>query len=397
MGKRERRSQRRAKGTGSISVLPDGRADAEFKVREWDGQVRRIRKRLDSETDAERWLVRVRYEHERHTLPSPESERLTVGEYLASWQESIEGTVSRHTYRDYADKCALHITPTLGRLRLRDLTREHLQKLYQKKLREGLSPRSVRYIHVTLSKALHDAEGSGLVAKNVARFARPPKDEHTEREVMSVAEAMLFLEAIRGDRLEALYLLAVTTGLRRGEMLGLKWSDIDLEAGTLRVSRSLDTYYGPAKENAPKRQASRRPAKLPAPVVDALSRHRRSQEAAQRRLGPLWKGPPALKLEEGYVFTTSVGTPQRGDNLLSRSLKPLMRKAGLPEYNFQTLRRSNATFLVLLGIHPRTAMRWLGHSDVSTTMKVYQQAPDELQEKAAELMGELLFKNREQE
>jgi integrase len=93
----------------------------------------------------------------------------------------------------------------------------------------------------------------------------------------------------------------------------------------------------------------------------------------------------------GLRLHDTVGTPERGDNLLSRSLKPLLKSAGLPEYNFQTLRRSNATFLVLLDIHPRTAMRWLGHSDVATTMKIYQQAPDELQEKAAELMGDLLF------
>ena len=105
-------------------------------------------------------------------------------------------------------------------------------------------------------------------------------------------------------------------------------------------------------------------------------------------MGPLWKGP---EIDESYVFTTTVGTPERGDNVLSRGLKPLMKKAGLPPYNFQTIRRSNATFLVLLGIGPRVAMRWLGHSDVATTMRVYQQAPDELQEKAAELMGELLF------
>ncbi len=382
-------NERRTRGTGSISVRPDGKADAELKVVEWDGTTRRIRKRLPSKKDAERWLVRVRYEHERNTLPSDEAERITLGGYLERWlRDSVEGTVSRHTYRDYQDKVRLHIAPVLGRVRLRDLTSDHLQKLYRKKLEEGLSPRSVRYIHTTMSKALHDAEGADLVAKNVARFAKPPKDVHTEKPVMSVGDAMLFLDAIKGHRLEALYLLAVTTGLRRGEMLGLKWQDIDLDAGTLKVSRSLDTYYGPARENAPKRQASRRPAKLPASVVEAFKRHRASQEARRASLGPLWRGP---ELDEGYVFTTTVGTPERGDNLLSRSLKPLMREAGLPEYNFQTLRRSNATFLVLLGVHLRVAQRWMGHGDITTTMRYYAQAPDELQEKAAELMGDLLF------
>ena len=257
---------RRPKGTGSISVRPDGKADAELKVTEWDGTLTRHRKRLPNKQAAERWLVRVRYEQEQGMLLSKENERLTLGDYLTSWLESIEGTVSRHTYRDYQDKVRLHIAPALGKIRLRDLTKDHLQKLYRKKLSEGLSPRSVRYIHVTMTRALHDAHGADLVRKNVASFAKPPKDIHDEKPVMSVADAMLFLEKIRGDRFEPLYLLAVTTGLRRGEMLGLKWTYVDLEAGTLKVSRPLDTYYGPAQENAPKRQASRRASKLPPPV-----------------------------------------------------------------------------------------------------------------------------------
>lgn len=102
------------KGTGSISVRPDGKADAEIKIKEWDGTETRHRKRLPSREAAERWLVRVRYEHERNMLPSAQSERLTLGEYLTSWLESIEGTVSRHTYRDYQDKVRLHINPILG-------------------------------------------------------------------------------------------------------------------------------------------------------------------------------------------------------------------------------------------------------------------------------------------
>lgn len=222
----------------------------------------------------------------------------------------------------------------------------------------------------------------------MARWAKPPKDEHEEKPVLSVADAMLFLDAIRGDRMEALYLLAVTTGLRRGEMIGLKWSDLDLTKGTLKVSRSLDQHYGPAKENAPKRAASRRPAVLPAPVIEVLRGRREAQSAERKAAGRAWRGGPP---GEGYIFATCMGTPERGDNLLARSLKPQMLAAGLPPHNFQTPRRSNATFLVLLGMNPRVAMRIMGHADVGTTMRHYQQTPDELQERAAELMGKLLF------
>jgi integrase len=277
--------KRRAKGTGSVSERPDGKADAEFKFREWDGTLMRCRKRLPSKEAAERWLVRVRYEHERQMLPSAEAERLTLGDYLVSWLSDIEGTVSRHTLRDYADKVRLHIAPALGNTRLRELTTGHLQKLYRRKLSEGLSPRSVRYIHVTLSKALHDAAGRDLVRKNVAKFAKPPKDEHSEKPVISVADAVLFLEAIRGDRFEALYLLAVTTGLRRGELLGLKWVDVDLDAGTLKVSRSLDSLYGPHQEVAPKRQASRGDG------LNVLSTRQTPQPSADRQHSSRSSGP----------------------------------------------------------------------------------------------------------
>lgn len=153
-------AQRRPKGTGSISELKDGtgRVDAEVKTREWDGTETRHRKRLPSRFEGERWIRKVLYEHERDMLPSPDSERLTLGEYLDGWLAGVEGTVSRHTFRDYKDKVRLHIAPVLGKVCLRDLTPAHLQRLYKRKLlQEGQSPRSVRYIHVTLSKALHDA------------------------------------------------------------------------------------------------------------------------------------------------------------------------------------------------------------------------------------------------
>lgn len=126
---------------------------------------------------------------------------------------------------------------------------------------------------------------------------------------------------------------------------------------------------------------------LPTPVVEALKRRSAQQAAEKLKAGRAWT-------ETGYVFATRVDTPERGDNVLSRGLKPLMEKAGLPRHNFQTLRRSNATFLILLGVNPRVAMRWLGHSDVATTLRFYQQAPDELQERAARLMGELLLRGK---
>lgn len=179
--------------------------------------------------------------------------------------------------RYYEDKVRLHLKPALGRTRLADLTTQHLDRLYRKKLQEGQSPRSARYMHTTISKALHEVEGADLARKNVAQWIKPPKDGHEDKSVLSVADTMLFLEAIHGARMEVLYLLAFTTDLRRGEMLGFEYSDLDLAKGTLKVSRSLDQHYGPAQENVPKTAALPCPAGLPTPVAEAL---RRRQEEA---------------------------------------------------------------------------------------------------------------------
>ena len=201
---------------------------------------------------------------------------------------------------------------------------------------------------------------------------------------MTVEEAQRFLQAIVGDRLEALYLLAVTTGLRRGELLGLKWTDLELERGHLWVERSLDTLYGPAVENDPKRASSRRPAVLLAPVVASLEAHRVRQAEERLAAGPAW-------CEHGYIFPTRVGTPERGDNVLKRSLKPLAAELGDPSLDFRKLRRSHSTFYAVLNVHPRVAQMNMGHRSFSTTMKYYTGVPADLQKQAAEALGELLF------
>ncbi len=231
---------------------------------------------------------------------------------------------------------------------------------------------------------MHQAEAWDLVRKNVARFAKPPKPAAEEREPMSPGEIRAFLAAVRGDRDEALYLLATTTGMRRGELFGLKWEDLDLDAGRYRVRRSLDTQYGPAAENDTKRRASRRPGILLPQVVASLRRHADLQRADRLKAGPRWS-------ENGYVFPTNRGTPQRADNVLKRSLKPLCERHGLRRLTFTDLRHSVATFLALLDVHPKTAQRILGHGSVTTTLAVYTHALDEMHADAAGRLGEFLF------
>ena len=383
MVKSKKKGRQRANGEGAISDRKDGRKDVELTIHGSLG-IQRLRTTKKNRTEALAWIEQMKRDHADGGLDL-DAKKTTVGEFLDLWlRDSVKGSVARHTYVDYEGKVRLHLKPTIGHLKLQALTSAHLQALYRRKLEEGLSPRSVGYVHTTIRKALAQAEAWDLVKKNVARFARPPKESHSEPDAMTVKEAQAFLRAIAGDRLEALYLLAVTTGLRRGELLGLKWADLDLERGHLRVERSLDTLYGPPAENDPKRASSRRPAVLLPPVVASLKAHRARQAAEKLAVGPAWR-------EHGYIFPTRVGTPERGDNVLKRSLKPLAAEIGDPTLDFRKLRRSHSTFYAVLNVHPRVAQMSMGHGSFDTTMKYYTGVPADLQKQAAEALGELLF------
>ena len=165
---------------------------------------------------------------------------LTVGEYLDRWlSDSVKDTVRQRTYERYEQIARVHIKPTLGRIKLKTLTPVHVRALYREKLDAGLAPRTVQYIHVTLQKALSQAVADGLIPRNAAVSVKAPRPVKKEIKPLSPEQARAFLEAARGDRFEALYVLAVHCGLREGELLGLRWEDSDLDAGTIAVRRAL--------------------------------------------------------------------------------------------------------------------------------------------------------------
>lgn len=372
-------------GQGGVSERRDGRYDAYLTVCDPDGTKRVDRVTKPTRLEALRWLNKRRHERDEGVILPRDAERITVAGYLRRWlSDSVEGTVSRHTYRDYRDKVGNHIIPALGRKKLKDLTHQDLQALYRKKTEEGLSARTVRYVHTTMGKALHEAEAADLVRKNVARFAKPPKPDAEEREPMAVEEIRAFLTAIRGHKDEALYLLAITTGMRRGELFGLRWPDVDLEKRRYKVSHSLDTLYGPPVLKDPKRGSGKRSGILLPEVVAALEAHRKRQLEDRLRAGPRWQ-------ENGYVFPTNRGTPQRADNVLKRSLKPLCVEAGLRPLTFTDLRHSCATTLALLGVHLRTAIKIMGHASEAMLLNVYTHVLDEMEEDAAERLRSFLF------
>jgi integrase len=370
-------------GEGGVYQRKDGRFDAYITVQAHDGsKVLRTTKRTKKE--AREWLNEKRHQRDKGTLPSHDADRITVGAYLDRWLKTIHGTVARHTHKDYESKVRVHLKPAIGRIKLKDLRADDLQVLYAQKTAAGKSARTVEYIHTTIRKALERAEAWDLVTKNVARHAKPPKKGHTEHDVLSRDQVRRFFEAAQGDRFEALYILALTTGMRRGEILGLKWADIDLRRGYLRVLRSLSTDHGPPVEVAPKREASKRPVKLMPEAVSLLCAHKKRQLEERLRAGPRWE-------DNGYVFPTTVGTGMSGNNLRNRSLRPLLERAGLPPLTFHELRHTFATLELEIGTPAKVVQEILGHASIKQTLDTYSHVAPSMQEEAADKLREHLF------
>jgi integrase len=290
---------------------------------------------------------------------------MTVGEYLDRWLESTKGTVKERTWIRAEVDVRVHIKPALGKTRLDRLNSLQLQALYRAKLDAGLSPRTVRMIHATLHKSLKQAVGWQLVPRNVAQAVAPPREQRREISPLDEEQVKRLLGAAVGDRLEALYVLAVTTGMRSGELLGLKWEDIDLRAGTLRVRRTV--FNGKVSE--PKTAKSRRSIKLTRSSVRALQGHPVVGE---------------------WVFCTGVGTTISVHNFHNRSWRPLLRKAGLPQIRFHDLRHTCATLLLTKGVHPKVVQELLGHSSIAITLDTYSHVLPNMQGEAVRAMEDMV-------
>src|SRR3712207_6393375 len=199
------------------------------------------------------------------------ADNLKLGEYLGRWlTDSVRDTVRPTTFERYEQMVHLHIRPVLGKVKLKNLTSAHVRGLYRQKLDAGLSPRTVQYVHVTLHKALKQAIADGLIPRNATESVKPPQVRREEMRPLTAEQVKVLFGAAKGDRLEALYILAVTTGLRQGELLGLKWDDVDLELGTLQVKRTLTTAKGGPVLSAPKTKGSRRTVHLSQTALEAL-------------------------------------------------------------------------------------------------------------------------------
>jgi integrase len=321
--------------------------------------------------------------HAVETGTMSDARGVTVGDFLDQWlADVVRPNVRPWTYAGYEVHVRLHLKPTLGRVQLDRLTPLHVQQLLNRKLESGLNPKSVRYIRGTLSTALNQAVRWGLISRNAASLVDGPRVEQYEIQPFTPEEARAFLAAIKGDRLEALYSVALTMGLRQGEALGLRWQDVDLGLGYLRVSRQLQRIDGKAQLVEPKTRRSRRTIAMPTSIVNALKEHCSRQKDEKTKATEHWT-------ENGLVFCRPDGKPM-DPTRVSKEFHHHLARAGLPQRRFHDLRHSCATLLLVQGVSARVVMDVLGHSQIGLTMNTYSHVIPELRRQAADRMDDLL-------
>jgi integrase len=363
MGKHSK-SGRRGNGEGTIYERPNGTYAATFTLDEGK------RKTIYAKTykEAQEKLRKALYEQQQGILITAPQQ--TVAQFLTDWLENTQRqSVRPRTYERYEEIVRLHIIPVLGRHKLQSLSAQQVQGFYTKKSKEGFAALTVISFHNLLHKALDMAMKWNLVAKNVCKAVTPPRRQRFEVTSLTLEQIQKLFAVVEGHRLEALFKLALATGMRRGEILGLKWQDIDFAKGTLQIRRVLSRIPSkmPGKgytEAEPKTQQSRRTIIIASFALNALKEHRIRQLEEKVKAGSYWQ-------EHDYVFCTSIGTHLNPTRDALDLLKIFLKKAGLPDIRFHDLRHSAATLLLSLEVHPKVVQEILGHSQISMTLDIY--------------------------
>ena len=316
--------------------------------------------------------------------------RMTVAEYLERWLTDYGRVkVAAKTLERYSEIIRAHLAPALGHHALPKLQPLHIQAYYSHALergrrdgRGGLAAQTVLHHHRVLREALQQAVRWQLLSRNVADAVEPPRPQRRETEVFDQAEVDRLLEAARGTRLGLPVLLAVTTGLRRGELLGLRWQDVDLEGGKLAVRQSIEQTKAGLAFKQPKTQKGRRVVTLPPMTVDGLRRHKAEQAKERLQLGPAYT-------DHGLVLARPDGRPQNPEEM-TRAFKRFVQRAGVRVLSLHKLRHTHATLLLGANVHPKVVSERLGHATVGITLDTYSHVLPNLQEEAARKIDALL-------
>jgi integrase len=366
----------RGRNEGSISKRANGK---------WRAQISLNGKRLSygakSKEECQVWLRKILDNLDRGL--DYEGGKVTLKEYLALWLEASKSSLRPKTVFQYEQIIRLHIDPYLGKVSLKELRQMRIELFYGELRKDGVGVRTIRLTHSVLHRALEKALGYGLILRNPAHGAALPRYEHSEMQVLEESQVSQFLVAAHDSQYEALYHLAVVTGMRQGELFGLKWTDLQWQSGTLYVRRQVQNVPGQSWSfGEPKTRAGRRTIRLGEGSLQVLRQHRERQLLQKAVMGQRWK-------EFDLIFPSSVGTPLNPSGL-RLDYNRVLDAAGLPRIRFHDLRHTAASLMLNHGIPVIVVSKILGHSKPSVTLDIYGHLYQEMQSEAAQIMDRLV-------
>jgi integrase len=376
----------RRRGKGSGSIIPRGNGfSAVYRVHQPDGKVKQVwRSGFATRAAAQQHLNEILHSIDNGTYTPPST--LTFGEYLDQWLLGLEPRVRPSTLASYRTNVRAHISPALGGTKLQALTTASLRTFYAGLRDRGLAPKTCQNVHVIIHAALSDALVDGLVRGNVAavKRTRPPSAiDPPEMQTWDEGQLRAFLQHVHGDRLEAAWTLAATTGMRRGEILGLRWSDLDLEAATASIRQTLVTVDYTPTFSDPKTKAGGRMISLDLELVAALKAHRTDHLQERMRFGPGYA-------DTGLVFTREDGSLIHPESF-SDKFQAHAKAAGLPRIRFHDVRHSYATAWLRNGGSVEVLSKRLGHANVAITQDRYIHVSPKMDREGADSVAARIF------
>ncbi len=331
---------------------------------------KRKKKRSQKQNVVKDWLLEQRKNIQNNLFIS--DDKISFQEFATRFlNEVVVHSVKPSTFKSYEYLINSHMIPELGHIKLSNLKPQHIQSMYSRKLESGLSKRTVQYLHSVLRRSLNHAVTWGLIVRNPTDAVTPPKPQRKEPKTLTTAQAQLFLESITDPRWGTIYIVAILMGLRKSEILGLRWQDVDFKNNAISINNIIFEIQGKIHQGTPKSERSRRSVAMPMVVVSALTKYQQITNKS-----------------EGLVFTTSSGKPISQRNL-TRNFHGALKKVGLSRIRFHDLRHTAATLLLKENVHPKIVQEMLGHSTITLTLDTYSHVIPGMQKEAADKMDSL--------
>lgn len=369
-------AKRRGNNEGSIYKRKDGRWCAQVSI-----HGKRKYKYGKTQRECRLWIKEIQNQVDGGLTFN--TTKLTVGEYLKKWLVEIKPNIREKTWIQYKQTIHNHLLPTLGSIRLWDVKPDLIQRFYSQKIDAGIGLHTLRMVHAVLHAALARAVKWSYITRNPAAVVDKPKVPRKEMSTLDSLEVNQLLHVAHDSRYEALYYLAVTTGMRQGELLGLQWPDLDWSTSTLAIQRQLQRISGKGLVfTEPKSKTSKRNVILGSYVITKLEQRLQALQTERLFAGDRWT-------ELDLIFSTSIGTPVDPRSLL-RDFHGILSRAGLPRIRFHDLRHTAASLMLQEGIHVKVVQERLGHSSITLTLDTYSHVLPGLQQEAAQRLDDLI-------